>query len=329
MPICLHHNDDDGRCAAAIVYNELFSIFVREQCKFIEYYHSEQIDLNEIKSIYPGDMLVIVDLSLDDNIYKVIEKGVSEGMKVIHIDHHKSTLDFINSMTTEQHAILDKIIKFYDTTISATMLTWVYSFMTEEQQAHPENVEYDFSEGWSHLMIKGKGEGKIPRVVYLIDDYDTWRHSSPDSMRFNYGFVSEPNKHPTADIWQSLMYNRGDVLTLKYVEKGKAIQEFKEMDNEHIRKRGYVKVFNIDGKQCEIFCINTVGGTTTFGDVLKNYDAGMLFSYDGRNHMWKVMVRSHESSTFDCSAFAAQRGGGGHFHAAGFACEDIDWVLGD
>lgn len=322
MPICLHHNDDDGRCSAAIVYNELFSIFVREQCKFIEYRYNGDINLDDITPAFPNDMLVVVDLSLDDDIYSIIEDGVNKGMKVIHIDHHKSTLDYIDRMTPEQDAIFDKVVKFYNTHISASLLTWVYSYMTEVQKNNPNGVEYDFSNEWSHLMIKGVGEGRIPRVVYFIDDYDVWRHTTPDTMKFNLGFSTVADKSPVAEIWQQLLYNRGDILAIKYVEKGSAILEYKENNDEYIRKRGYEKI--IDGKRC--FIINCVGGSGTFGDVLKDYDFGILFSYDGRDHRWKLSVRSHENSTFDCAKFAEKYGGGGHQHAAGCACEDIKWL---
>ena len=48
---------------------------------------------------------------------------VKAGANVLHIDHHKTTKEFMQNATKAQLNILNKITKFYDTTRSASMLT--------------------------------------------------------------------------------------------------------------------------------------------------------------------------------------------------------------
>lgn len=79
--ICFHHNDADGRCAAAIVYKAY------RFCRFVEMNYDkpvpfELIDLDE--------EIIIVDFSFkpDD-----MEKLVNITGEIVWIDHHKTILD--------------------------------------------------------------------------------------------------------------------------------------------------------------------------------------------------------------------------------------------
>ena len=106
-----YHGDDDGRCSAAIIKRELVNVFepmVTDD--FIEYFHSGDINTPEFKV---NETVYIVDLALDDVVYnKIIKPAVDAGSKVIHIDHHKTTLDRISSMSDDDKLVMEKKTSF-------------------------------------------------------------------------------------------------------------------------------------------------------------------------------------------------------------------------
>lgn len=346
MAIVFHHNDDDGRCAAAIVILDLLPMYAIRNVKTYEYGYRKDFDIQTAFEDAGDDVCYIVDLSIDDNVFAIIKEAVSRGMKVVYIDHHKTTIDRIAKMTDEDKLIMDKITQFVKTDLSATMLTWIYSCMNDSQREHPCDVNFSFSPTFTHVNIENKGIMKIPSAVFYIDDYDIWRHSDPDTMCFHFGFSiadrewkeSHPDstvsgKNPKSELWSKLLYEygRSDQLALEYVQKGKAIQIFKNSEDEFMRKRGTVKKVEIDGTEYSAFILNYTGGTTTFGEKLNECDVCVMFSFDHRQNCWVLSIRSGEESKFDCAEFAMKHGGGGHPHAAGCAISKLDeipWLIG-
>lgn len=327
MPLVFHHNDDDGRASAAIVINELLPVFIQNIITTVEYNYGYTIAWDDIIKPTPfaKDTAYFVDICMNDEIFEAIKKCIKMGFTVIHIDHHEGTLKYIAGMTTEQKEVMTKINSFYDMKYSATMLTWVYSCMNEEERKKAGEVVFDFTPNFSHVMINvGKsGEEREYRInpgIFYVDDYDIWRHSTPDTMAFHYGFSTVENKHPkNNEIWNKVLYGTQRDIQ-KYIDAGRAIVGWKRSDNRFTIRRGYEKI--VDGYK--LFVINNVADGMLFEDVINNYDGCIAYWYDGKLGKWRHAVRSGENSTFNCNDFAKKHGGGGHPHASGYICDEIN-----
>ncbi len=83
--ICIHHNDLDGRCAAAIVLSKF-----RHARRMIgmDYQHAARFDVSEIEK---GKTVVIVDFSFPPEVMTQIIERAGD---VIWIDHHKTAFDY-------------------------------------------------------------------------------------------------------------------------------------------------------------------------------------------------------------------------------------------
>ena len=325
MPYVIHHNDDDGRCAAAIAMNELIPIFAKEMVTTIEYNYSyiDWFDHIDLEKFIPNDVAIIVDLSLCSAVYSLIKLFVDHDVKVIYIDHHQATFDFIDNMTEEQKAIFGKIISFYNKDVSASMLTWVYSCMNEMEKKNPMSIKYDFTASFSHVMINvGSPAGREYRInpgIRYIDDYDVWRFSSKDTLAFHYGFGAVTDKNPKLDkLWGDIIYGM-DRTIQPYIEKGHAIVEYKNNEYEHILKRGHEIEF--EGFRC--FVVNNTCDSFMFESIKDHYDMCIAYWYDAKIDKWHYSVRSANNSKANCCDVCKKYGGGGHDHAGGMICDEL------
>ena len=229
-----YHGDDDGRCSAAIVKRELVNVFEPiTMDDFIEYFHSGNINTPEFKM---NETVYIVDLALDDVIYnQVIKPAVDAGSNVIHIDHHKTTIDYISSMTDDEKLVMEKITSFYKTGLSASMLTWVYSLMYDSERKEPNKVNFDFTQGYTHVGFNVETpdmrEYRIPDAIRYIDDNDVWRHEIEETKFFSIGFQLIEDKHPASQIWDDLIYTSSQYESSKIVNDGRILWTYKEVRN--------------------------------------------------------------------------------------------------
>jgi oligoribonuclease NrnB/cAMP/cGMP phosphodiesterase (DHH superfamily) len=123
---CYHHNDLDGRCAAAII-NKKFD------CKFIEVNYNNGIPIDKIEK---DEDIIIVDFSFKPEL---MERVLQITKNVIWIDHHKTAMEY--KYPIDLYGIRD--IKF-----SGCELTWKYFFSDEEMPWAVRYVgDYDI---WAH-----------------------------------------------------------------------------------------------------------------------------------------------------------------------------------
>ena len=176
----LHHVDDDGFCSAAIV-NWLIKPYgvnlTDEDC--ILYNYNGPINIPEFKE---GEYVYIVDISLDNEVFKFIKEAVRNKCRVLHIDHHKTTIEWLNNCKGTQKRVLDKITKFYNTKVSASMLCYIYSSASAYLNQN-NNINFfidqdtfyvnDAPEETTAKGINGPVPHKIPPIVMYVDDYDT------------------------------------------------------------------------------------------------------------------------------------------------------------
>lgn len=79
---CYHHNDADGRCAGAIVYQYY------PNCEMIEVTYKDVIDVGAIES---NEEIYIVDFSFKPDVMKEVLKITKN---ITWIDHHKTAMEY-------------------------------------------------------------------------------------------------------------------------------------------------------------------------------------------------------------------------------------------
>lgn len=320
--ICLHHNDNDGRCAAAIVKNELNNIWegIPTHDNFYEYSHTtfptiSDEDIEQTLSVY------IVDIALNKDVFEFIKRCVEKNKKVYHIDHHKSGIDFYETLSDEDKVVYDKVLRFHNNTYSATMLCWVYACMSDDERKHPEDIPFDFTPDFSQVGFYVNDESKfrqiaIPNVVRFVDDNDVWRHSLPEAIDFAAGFRLEDDKSPCAEIWQKLLYENGGREIVRFINAGEVINKYQQSINRIVLNNAFES--EIDGIKC--LCLNTPhGNALIFCEKYDEYPLVVKFSYDGSIGKWRYTFYSNDkyADIVDCAKIASEGfNGGGHRGAA-------------
>jgi oligoribonuclease NrnB/cAMP/cGMP phosphodiesterase (DHH superfamily) len=123
--ICIHHNDLDGKCAAAIVNRRYINELHHSRLAFIEMDYAKKIDFS---NFFKNELVVIVDFSLKPEVMNELLEITKD---VIWIDHHVTAKDY-----PYQH--LDGLRDFEDKHMAGCELTWNY-FYPEENM--PEAVK--------------------------------------------------------------------------------------------------------------------------------------------------------------------------------------------
>lgn len=312
-----HHNDNDGRCAAAIVRYELESHIINNADNFIEYDHTKGINF-DFDTLIEGEHVYIVDLALDDVIFKVIKECYKRKCVITFIDHHKTTVKRLEKLTGEEKKIIDSISKFVRIGISGTLLTYIWSCMSEDERKDP-NTPFDFSDKRTHVLI-GKDiesgrEYHIPLIVRWVDDYDVWIHDYKESKIFSVMSSLEADLSPYGDFWECIYSN--DILVYKkFITPGEYVMKYIDSQNHRAQKYMYDVNVELNGREYKGIMYNGYGNSFVFGDKFNEYD--VCFVYHENDKGVKVSLYSREDSEFDCSKYAEKMGGGGHQHAAGY-----------
>jgi oligoribonuclease NrnB/cAMP/cGMP phosphodiesterase (DHH superfamily) len=300
----LHHNDADGKCSGylAALYAADKDIMRMDDigATFIEYNY-EGLD---IKDVPEESELHIVDLSFTEDSFPLFKELVKRSKSTVWIDHHKTSVDFISRNKEFEELCEKENVRYLVKSGDRSAAALAYEYYGFADTADGKTREYD---DW-------------PYYIRLISDYDTWTHKLPHSKAFNKGLMFY-NTHPMSCFWNEL----GQYAYLKtVVDRGELISEYENIQNSKlVKSKAYVR--KEDGK--EILILNTpVGNSLTFGDEIKHHDAVAIFSYDGNKRRFLWSIYSDSGSEFDCSEYAKKRGGGGHFHAAGFWSDDMEFA---
>lgn len=121
--ICIHHNDLDGKCSAAIV-NRWHGDDI-EQLLFVEADYARSLDFKSI--VAPDEPVIIVDFSLKP---EVMEELLLITRDIIWIDHHVTAKDY-------PYQNLPGLRNFADKAMAGCELAWDYFFPNEPM---PESV---------------------------------------------------------------------------------------------------------------------------------------------------------------------------------------------
>ena len=317
--LVLHHTDNDGYCCAAIAKNYLvYAYDVPAETDFIQYYHGGKNPKDKInREIREGENVYILDLGLDDVIFDFIAYCIEHGAKVTHIDHHKTTKDYMESMSDVQKTIYSNVTQFFETAVSATLLTYAFAMFDDEEKQNPNDVDFGTTSDFSKLLVWARTPREriyhIPLVVRYVDDFDVWRFALDDTKAFNYGFnTAEYRRKPFTKEWKDLIYGDATIVP-KIIERGRIIHE--DRMAQYADNMKYAFETTINGVRC--LAVNSTAGTSeVFGKRIDDYAMCVLFFYNGFLKKWKYEFRSGERG-MDVSTIAKSYGGGGHFHAAG------------
>lgn len=338
MNLIIHHNDDDGRCAAAIAYRELVPGGWNWPSRtiFQEYKHGYTIPEAEtdddLQILKATKVIVVVDIAFDNEVLKYIKYVCSlceETPKIWWIDHHKSSLNFLDEADDEDAKFIHENIDImFKVGISGALLTWIVASIPEEHRDEvmsSENREfYELADDRSAVAILNvngvpRKEVGVPMGLRYIDDWDVWRHTMAETKYFNLGFSTQVNKHPQNEVWDKILYGDMRWLQMTYLKPGELLYNYQEAQNKRNMARAFEVELPIDlWHSVKLLCLNNTGNSFVFGDKINEYPAVCLFYYDGVIDAWRYSLYSAEESDCDVSSIARMYGGGGHEHAAGF-----------
>lgn len=282
--ICFHHNDADGRCAAAIVRMAVEK-FDQERQWYREMDYGRDPDFSEVNE---GEAVLIVDFSFTPPVMKRLLERTGN---VVWLDHHKTAASY------DYGRELGGIRDFTEPGHSGAMLTWMHLF---PNTLAPEAVRLvDDWDTWKHVT-DGRSEA------------------------FVMGLSMEADHGPLWPGWASLLnagdqsWLPGGVTEI--VERGKAAMRWRtQFAADFCRQYGFeAELAGTVGYVVNLYRL----GAKAFGELIKKYPWVAACVFDGRR--WTVSlysVRRGEEQRFDCGALCKKFGGGGHTGAAGFVTE--------
>lgn len=313
--LVLHHNDRDGYVSAAIV-GDFFENYAKEDYNitYIEMDYSKTIEERlHSKGINPDDyyLIYLVDYSISnmDNC-KFITKYRN---KVVWIDHHKSSFDFMKDIECNHFSGIKCI------GASGALLTWIY-FHEKELCRHLRKAKYVSKDELAELIQKDKGFN-IPMLVWYTHRYDIW-DISDDVEAFNFGQYKIDINHYLN--WLRTYKNdmeQDNYIIQSNIEQGFNIRAYMiECNEKHISQFGIPFVLKYKGKEYDVMMVNMPQPSSLkFGKYAKEYDILLPFYYNGEGCTYSMYKTDRAPEELDVSEIACSVfNGGGHKNAAGF-----------
>lgn len=322
--IVLHHNDADGRLAAAIIHAWVgikgpIGLIRMEQGKpmaidggtFVEMDYAKPVPFDIIR---PDEQVWIVDFSLK---LEDMDKLLAITRDVTWIDHHKTAIE---KYADYPH----KIAGFRKDGVAGCVLTWQYVHWYSGRGSIPAIVGQDcpeFAEDADIVKFYA-----VPRGVLMIGDYDVWAHKIPGSTEFYEGMKLKDQTPGSDDWWQVLtgeaegVYGDGRPLPTRdvcgpIIEAGRTAIKYRDNYCASMNK-SYGFASEIDGVKCWV-CNIYAFGSLGFGQHMKEFPVCAACVFDGKK--WTISLYS--DSGVDVSVICKAHGGGGHKGAAGFVSE--------
>lgn len=295
---CFYHTDMDGKCAGAIVhkyYVRELNLDDVEACQFIPINYKDEFPFDQI---IPGELVVIVDFSLQkpgewEKLFAITDN-------VIWIDHHKTAIEAF-----PEH--LRPLLKggIQEIGDAGCVLAWKYFY---------------------------PGAG-IPRIVELLGDYDIWAFKfGQDTNALQTGirlYETDP-EHDNWIKWLDTQYYNIELDGQGYLQDGmiKMLQEgYLCLKYRDMTWAGQIKAwsFFVDFEGYRAVCCNAGSVSSQLFDSVKDpFDLMMPFVFDGKQ--WTVSIYT-KNKDIDVSEIAKRYGGGGHRGAAGFQCKELPFAI--
>ena len=164
---CFYHPDNDGKCAARIIF----------EANVIDDYDSEYIPINyadnfPFEKINKDEAVYIVDFSIKpDEMERLL--GITQN--IVWIDHHKTSInDYVN--------FPHKVRGMRNTNEAGCILTY----------------------RWIHGLMKNEDIEKIPMYIRYIGDRDIWKFEHGDKTRDFCSGIFNLDLSPTSKDWAKL-----------------------------------------------------------------------------------------------------------------------------
>ncbi len=280
--IIIHHDDADGRCAAAIIRKSLFANEApSDDPTVMEFFPMQYNDPMPWKAIEAGkrpDFIFMVDFSVDaQSMARLIELAF---VQFIWIDHHISAIEALPAFSDIPGIRRDGT--------AASKLAWRFCFDSE----------------------------RMPQAVKYIGDRDVWKFRYGDMTRYFYElYKTTPDTTPVGKIWDTWL--DPDYNLEVDIQKGRVMFETSRRQLKLIAERFGVAA-KIAGTEHTMLKINHAG-SGDMGEVVRDlgYDVCHCFIETERGGDM-VRINSLYSETVDVGSLAVTRGGGGHKAAAGY-----------
>lgn len=285
--VIFHHNDADGRCAAAIAAKKLRDLSY--DIKFVEVDYKDAEDHGRILAGFePGEDVYVLDFSFKPEL---MAKVRARAGVVVWCDHHATAKAY-------NYDDLPGFRDFSEKGLSGAECTWAHCFQNSCEQAE------------RRLM---------PPALTLLGDYDAWRLAHGEQAFAYYEGLKLFDTDPSADLWNKLLFAAdGDPSGLmgSIIESGRAAIRYRDNYCAGLRKSfGYET--ELAGHRA--YALNAFQfGSKGHGEKFGEYPVCIAYIHDGR----KFTVSLY-SETIDVGAIAKSLGGGGHKGAAGFTCEKL------
>lgn len=170
---------------------------------------------------------------------------------------------------------------------------------------------------------------KIPMAVELLSKYDIWDLTDPCVVPFQYGMRNEIETYDDPR-WNLFLYDKSDSIWLRSQEKavdeviknGATILEYQQkMDNKYVSL--YAHEVKFEGYNC--WAVNKAQCNSKLFLSLPERDIHISYIHTPNKPLnWTISLYS---ITIDCSEIAKRYGGGGHFGAAGFQCNELPFKI--
>jgi len=282
--ICIHHNDIDGICSAAIINMINGNQYNME---FVSVDYGAGV-ISKLPPLVDGNAFLdytrvfIVDFTLPDAYMAAIVRPETVN-KVVWIDHHGSS---VRKFEGAQFTRIDGI-RVADGPLSAAMLTWKWCV-----GSYPP----------------------APEVVHMVSNYDVW-NLSPKTLNAHYALEAY-DLHPADKKWLDLMEMDSGKFHDTVGIVGEYIQSYERAKNKEIvLQGGYITTFL---GYPAIACCAQGKGSSLF-DNFDVPDNVIKIVYWHSRDIWNIRLYQNGGNTDrDLSKIAEQYGGGGHHNACGF-----------
>lgn len=302
---CFYHRSDlDGIGSAAVLHYSIGSKTGASRTNYIGMGHSDIVKISKrqntlILDIYRHNKYTNIQINVGEDVYildfcfsdiNIIEM-LNKYTNLTIIDHHKTTRDRLDSNNIN----LANDFVFINPKESAILLTWKFFNINE----------------------------KIPPVIKLLSDYDTWQLSDPKVKAFNLGLRRRVSGDPVNKIWDKL-FETDFVVIENILKDGEIIVENEKYENERLCKNN---AFDSEINGYKAICVNTTRYCSDVFDSIwdeNKYDIMVGFRLLN-NKLWSVSFYTTKND-IDCSEIAKFYGGGGHPQASGCMVENINFL---
>lgn len=239
--IVFHHNDADGRCAAAIA----LSVLANEQKEVIfhEMDYVKEPDFSDITAI---DTVYVLDYSFKPDKFARLAEATSD---IVWIDHHKTAIKACKDAGLKFRGIRSK------TCPSGAMLTWQYF---RDVSLFPVTVEYiNKWDTWTH--------NNDETILNFVAGLDLWDTTPASDL-----WVSILN--PKSDVGQATVDS--------IIKQGAIVNDYKNHRSKELMEQiGFnVEFEGLKGYAANIPRTSSFAFKSMEG---KDYDVWMPFFYTG------------------------------------------------